>query len=112
MAHQSGLLKRMKADSAAKTAASTWRNLMTACQMVTDAALLAAHDVFQLGPGRAAKFVAAIKKYTNEIAALLVEDGKTDRDYIYTREKVDQRLKQICGEDFDPWEVRYGEKGG
>lgn len=104
---QSGLLKRMKAASAAKTAAATWRNLMTACQMVTDAALLAAHDVFQLGPGRAAKFVAAIGKYTNEIAALLVEDAKTDRDYIYTREKVDERLKQICGDNFTPWEERY-----
>lgn len=112
MARQSGLLKRMKAESAAKASATTWKNIMTACQMVTDAAVLAAHDVFQLGPGRAVKFVAAIKKYTNEIAALLVEDGKTDRDYIYTREKVDQRLKQICGENFDPLEVRYGEKGG
>lgn len=107
MARQSGLLKRMKAENQAKTAAATWRNLMTACQMVTDAALLAAHDVFQLGPGRAAKFVAAIGKYTNEIAALLVEDAKTDCDYIYTREKVDERLKQICGDDFTPWEERY-----
>lgn len=107
MARQSGLLKRMKAANAAKTAAATWRNLMTACQMVTDAALLAAHDLFQLGPGRAAKFVVAITKYTNEIAALLVEDAKTDPDYIYTREKVDDRLKQICGDDFTPWEDRY-----
>lgn len=107
MARQSGLLKRMKSESAAKASAATWKNLMTACQMVTDAAVLAAHDVFQLGPGRAAKFLAAIRKYTNEIASMLVEDGKTDRDYIYTREKVDARLKQICGDKFIPWEERY-----
>lgn len=107
MARQSGLLKRMKAESEAKASAATWKNLMTACQIATDAAVFAASDVFQLGPGRAGKFIEAIGRYTNEIAALLVEDAKADQEYIYTREKVDARLKQICGDNFVPWEERY-----
>lgn len=26
---------------------------------------------------------------------------------VYTKETVDRRLRKICGEKFEPWEVRY-----
>lgn len=28
-------------------------------------------------------------------------------DMEYTKAKLDQRLKQICGDKFQPWEERY-----
>lgn len=49
--------------------------------------------------------------FCNEMAAIRAEDKKSDPQYVFTREKVDARLKQICGDKFDPWEVRYGETG-
>lgn len=41
---------------------------------------------------------------------MMLADQQSDLEYVYTREKVDQRLRQICGDKFEPWEVRYGEK--
>lgn len=47
--------------------------------------------------------------YVMEMARMIVDDAKDDPDLAYTREKVDQRLRKICGEKFDPWEVRYND---
>lgn len=38
---------------------------------------------------------------------MTVADGKTDRELWHTKDTLDQRLRQICGENFQPWEERY-----
>ena len=69
-----------------------------------DAALIAANDVLQLGPGRAKEFADAYSQALTEIANMAVDDTK---DLEYSKAKLDERLKQICGENFVPWEGRY-----
>lgn len=81
------------------------RREMTALQMAKDAALLAAAEVFRMGPGRVPAFSAAFDAALHDIAKMTVEDTK---DMEYTKTKLDQRLRQICGEHFVPWEERYG----
>ena len=79
-------------------------------QIVQDASFLAAADAFQMGPGRCEAFGVAVREYVNEMARIMRADQQNDPEYVYTREKVDRRLRQICGDKFEPWEVRYGEK--
>ena len=79
-----------------------------AMQMVQDAACFAAHDVLKMGPGRAVDFCIAVREYTNEMVHLMRDDQEDDRDYIYTRAKIDDKLCRIVGkENFLPWEQRY-----
>lgn len=110
MPKQSHLLRKMDARNEAKYAYLFQKKIDMTMQIVQDAAFLAASDVFQMGSGRCEAFGVAIRDYTNEIARMMVEDQKSDNEYVYTREKIDQRLRQICGDKFEPWEVRYGEK--
>jgi hypothetical protein len=77
-------------------------------QMCGDAATVAANEVFHMGPGRAEQFCKAYQEALDGMSTLLLADQKDDADYAYTREKVDQRLKAICGEHFSPREERYG----
>lgn len=76
-----------------------------AIQMSKDAAMLAAHEVLKMGPGRACTFSAAFDQALREIAKLTVEDAP---DMAYIKTKLDDRLKEICGDSFVPWEERYG----
>ena len=46
-------------------------------------------------------------EYIHEIAQSMVQDAKDDPGMEYARETVDRRLRKICGEKFEPWEVRY-----
>lgn len=43
-----------------------------------------------------------------EYAGMTLEDARTDKDIWYAREKVDEALREACGEYFVPWEERYG----
>lgn len=79
-------------------------------QMCLDAAFMAAAEVFQMGPGRCETFGQAMVEYVHEIARLMVDDARDDPEMEYTKEKVDRRLRKICGDKFEPWEVRYGAK--
>ena len=81
------------------------RQQMIDMQMAKDAALIAAAEVFHMGPGRVPAYSAAFDQALHDIAAMTVEDTK---DMEYTKTKLDQRLRQICGEHFIPWEERYG----
>lgn len=84
------------------------RQLDIALQMGLDAAMMAANLVFQMGKGRAADFGAAYMQAIHEISKLTIEDSKDDPELVYSREKLDQRIKSIVGEDnFEPWEERY-----
>lgn len=106
------MLDKLKAQYEIKYRILFDKKMDMVMQLTYDSAFLAAADVFHMGPGRCEAFGTALKGYLTEIAAMMNDDQKGDMDYVYAREKVDQRLKQICGENFDPWEVRYGEKGG
>lgn len=73
-------------------------------QMCLDAAIIAANEVLQLGPKRVQRFQEAFSEALNEIATMSVEDAA---DLVYTKEKLDNRLKPILGEHFLPWDERY-----
>lgn len=77
-------------------------------QMCMDAAMIAANDVFNMGPTRCTDFANAFSEALNTIAKTTVDDAKSDKSLWYTKDKLDERLKKICGEHFVPWEVRYG----
>lgn len=76
-------------------------------QMCLDAAMIAANEVFNMGPTRCKDFCEAFSKAINEIANMTVKDSKADKDLWYTKDKVDERLKKICGDYFQPCEIRY-----
>lgn len=106
MAKQSGYLKRLDAQNKAKQG----RQLIFAMQYAEDAAMMAAAEVFGMGEERAKRFGRAYCKYVNEISKLIFADSKDDKDCEYSRAKIDQRLSEICGKYFQPWEVRYNGK--
>ena len=76
-------------------------------QMCMDAAMIAANEVFNMGPTRCQEFAEAFIIALHEIANMTVQDGKKDKELWYTKGKLDERLKKICGEHFQPWEERY-----
>ena len=99
----SGYLQRVRRDVDRQLAES--RHICI--QMCLHAALIAANEVLQLGPGRAKAFCDAFSATLSEIAAMTVADGRTDRELWHTKDMIDRRIRQICGENFQPWEERY-----
>lgn len=78
--------------------------------MARDAALIAAHEIFQLGPGRAAAFEAAYNRAMEELAEIYITDAKDDRTLVYAKAKRDQLILSIVGEEnFVPFDTAYGE---
>ena len=77
-------------------------------QMGQDAAMIAAHDVLGMGPGRAADFCATYIETMNEMARMIVDDQRDDAEFVYSKAKIDEKIKAIVGEkNFQPWEGRY-----
>ncbi len=92
----------------AKLEAKFRYQLSIAMQMGLDAGMIAANEVLGMGAGRAEKFRTAYINTVNEISRMTVEDSDDDPEFVYTKAKVDERLKKIVGEDnFVPWEERY-----
>ena len=84
------------------------QQLDIAWQMGLDAALIAANKVLQLGKGRAVQFGQEYMEAISNIANLIVKDSKDDKECVYSREKTDQTIKAIVGEEnFAPWDERY-----
>ena len=79
-------------------------------QLAQDAAMIAANEVLQMGPGRAPEFAAVMRDTVNDIGTMMFEDQQDDKEFVYTKARVDRRLKEICGENFQPWEERYGQE--
>lgn len=77
-------------------------------QWCADAAILAANEVFQRKGEKLVEFNNAFAKYAKMIAEMTLDDAKDDKSIVYTKEKVDGRLKELLGDDFVPWEERYG----
>lgn len=78
-----------------------------AMQLVCDASFLAASRMFHMGASRTPEFRKIQEEELKWIVGLMSEDQKDDPDFEYAKAKVDERLKPICGEHFQPWEVRY-----
>lgn len=80
-------------------------------QMGQDAAMIAAHDVLGMGPGRAANFCEAYIEAMNDMARMVVEDQRYDKEFVYAKAKIDEKIRSIVGEkNFVSWEGRYGQE--
>lgn len=80
-------------------------------QMGQDAAMMAAHDVCQLGKGRAPDFAVSYRENLNEMAKVVLEDQMDDEHFWYAKDWRDRRIKLIVGEEnFAPWEECYQTK--
>lgn len=76
-------------------------------QQSKDMMLIAAHEAFGFGPERAKILADTFDEVFREYAIATLEDAKYDKEIWYTQDKLDQKLKEICGEHFVPWEERY-----
>ena len=78
--------------------------------MGMDAAILAAHEVFGLGPGRAAAFRDAYLGAMEELATLFIEDADGDVRLEYAKAKRDEAIRRIVGDElFVPFDQAYGQ---
>ena len=94
---------------AQKTASTQYAEIRA--QIDADAAMIAANEILQLGPGRAKAFIEAMEKATTDISLMFVEDAADDVTMEYSKVTLDRRIKEIVGEEnFQPWEVRYGRR--
>lgn len=76
-----------------------------------DAALIAAHEVLQLGPGRAAAFAQAYGDAMEQLATLYLDDCEQNKDkgLDYAKGTRDKLIRSIVGEDnFVPFDKSYG----
>lgn len=74
-----------------------------------DAAVIAAHETLQLGPGRAAAFANAFHEALDDLAELYLQDYQ-DKEMEYGKGKRDEVVRKILGEaNFVPYDRLYGE---
>lgn len=73
-------------------------------QMMWDAVTIALNDEFGFGKERILKLLKAVEKRREDIARLFIGDTK---DMEYAKSVLDRRLREICGDEFLPWEERY-----
>ena len=74
-------------------------------QFAEDACLMATADVRGLGPSNAENLRVLFREYINEMSTLIADDE--DKEAVYGRAKIDQRLAQIEGKDkARPWDER------
>ena len=107
MAKQSVVL-RMAQEMCRKLVAEQTRARLS---ISFDAALIAAHEVLQLGPGRAQAFANAYSDAMNELAELFISDcdENHDKQIVYAKAKRDELICSIVGEaNFVPFDVSYG----
>lgn len=76
-------------------------------QWCADAAIIAAHKVFQRKGEKLVEFGEAFMDIAQEIAELTISDAKDDKAIEYTKGKVVGLLKELLGDAFAPWEERY-----
>lgn len=111
MPKPNAMLARIEAAAEARYQLRFRKSMDMLLQMGQDAAMIAAHDVLQLGPGRAEAFCVAYREAINDMAHRMVDDQMDDPDFVYAKAKIDEQIRAIVGpEKFAPWEVRYGEK--
>ena len=80
MAKPNAMLAKIEATAEAKYNALFQLKMDMLMQMGQDAAMMAAHDVLGMGPGRAEKFCAAYIEAMNGMARMVVDARKTIRN--------------------------------
>lgn len=73
-------------------------------QLICDLMVIALHDKYGFGYERCKKVTDEISENYSQYRKIWTEDTQ-DREY--AKEVIDRRLKAICGDKFQPWEVRY-----
>ena len=76
-----------------------------------DAAIIASHNVFGMGPGRSAAFANAYNDAMEQLAELYVSDCDENHDkrIDYAKGKRDEIIRKIVGEqNFVPFDRTYG----
>ena len=104
MAKPNSFIMRMQAAQAIEME----KTRLFTIQQCKDMMLLAANAEFGFGPERLKRLSDAYDATFMEYATVTLDDAKSDKQLWYTKGKVDQELKRICGEHFVPWEERYG----
>lgn len=95
----------------AKLQAQYAAKLDIALNMGLDAAMITAHDVLGMGPGRAENFRTKYIETINQMSQMMVEDSADDPDIVYSRELIDRKIKSIVGpENFKEWDDRYNQR--
>ena len=79
-------------------------------QQSLDMAQIALNREFHFGPKYNARFKDAMVRTFREFCLLCVNDAKDDLELAVTKTKVDRALQTACGDDIEPFEVRYDEK--
>lgn len=75
-------------------------------QLMVDLTFIALNKRFGLGAKRLTEFANDLRDLYSEYADLW--NGDT-ADTEYSRAALDAKLRQVFGDDFHPWDVRYGE---
>lgn len=101
------MLAKIETKIEAKYKAKFDSQMHMAMQLICDAAFLAANRMFHMGPSRAVEYREIQEKELKWIVGLMMEDQKDDPNFEYAKAKVDERLRPICGGNFQPWEERY-----
>ena len=107
MAKQSSTMKIAHAIARKIIAEQTFARLAIG----QDSAMIAAHEVFGMGPKRAMAFDAAYKTAMNELAGLFVDDADENHDatLTYAKAKRDELIRSIVGDElFVPFDQIYG----
>lgn len=78
-------------------------------QWCADAAAIAANKVFHRKGDVLAEFLREYNRIAIEIATMTMDDSGADKSITYAKAKIDAALKELLGEHFQPWEVRYGD---
>ena len=77
-----------------------------------DAAIIAAHETFQMGPGRAAEFATQYHQAIEQLAQLYIDDADEhgDKHIEYAKGTRDKIIRKIVGEEnFVEFDKAYGE---
>ena len=104
MAKPSGYLTKIQERHRKELAETELTTHRFTRQMMVDLSYIALNKAFGFGSERLQKFANALKDVYSEYADLWNAD---DADTEYSRAALDAKLKQIFGDDFHPWEVRY-----
>ena len=100
MAKKSGMLSRM--ESAADKGFMLGQRFTR--QLCMDQAAIILNRDFGFGSDRLERFNAAMVELYGQYADIWNKDSK---DVVYSKETMDRALKQIWGDKFVPWNVRY-----
>lgn len=103
MAKQSAFLQQIQKQKAADMDIQR-RFTIQQCE---DMMIIAANAAFHFGPVRAKRLRDAFRAVFVGYAVTALDDGKDDKDIVYTRAKVDIALKNALGENFVEWDERY-----